>query len=342
MLRHVPHSQLDVQAGGSVPGHAYNAKLLLFHHLPGLLFSSQLLIVNPITNPNRMPSTDLPPVFVSSKRYSPNSFSDPLLSRAPFLERDNSDSSLCCYRDSTSSFYVTLPSSDLERSQYLWPSTTIKLDNVASNRHMREEYKARLRKQFECSNTFRQQFLLFVGQLMHDQAIQKPSSHFPSLTSPRTFQYTPYTDPSLGLVTASETELPSLTVPPKDGFRHRPSILLIPPQPRLTSPLSPFPSYVPLMGPLRRPMPPSKGSRVCLLKQALCNAENGRQMKNVGTHVTLRNFESQSTSMTVNSEDVTMEYTNEKLNKSWVDVSSEDWEMIEMRELPPVNHSYMK
>jgi hypothetical protein len=274
-----------------------------------------------------MASIDLPLGFMlSSKRNCPDSFPNSSLSKAPRLTRCDSGSSPCFYRDLTSSCNVTLPKSDLEKSQYLWPSSTIKLETVASITCMREEYKECLRQQFECSNTFRHQFLLFVAQLMHDQAIQQPSSQFPNFLSSYTSQCTPYTDPSFG------TGLSSLTVPPKDGFCHLPSFLLIPPRPRLTSRLSPFPSFVPLKGPPRRPMPRSKGRGEYLLKQALCNTEPGRQIRELGPRVALRHFESQFSHQVVDSEDVEMNCP-ERLSKSWVDVPCEDWEMIDMGEL---------
>lgn len=276
-------------------------------------------------------------IILSSERTCPDSFSHPSLSKAPRLAPFDYGSSSCFQRDPVWTC-GTLPNSDLERSQYLWPSATIGLERLSSNAHMGEEYKRNLRGEFESSNAFRHQFLLFVAQMLHEQVKQHQpqySLQIPSLLSSFISAQDAEAD-SASFMPLTPTFETAITLSQEHASRQRSSFILDPPRPRVSSRLSDSLQRSPLPGPTRRPMPRSKGRDACLLRQALRNTEKVWLMRGLGPHDSPWEFESQRKPAEADGDgDVVMACSSddEWLSRTWVVVPCEDWDIVDRREL---------
>ena len=269
------------------------------------------------------------------------SFSSPPASKAPRLASSKSISSLSAIHDramacATHPSYSSQPYEELMRNQYIWPDTAVERGRITFHPNPSAAHNANLRKQFEYSHVFRKQFSGFVAQLAYEQALERtirppytrpgPSVDFSLGTS-----VTPFPTGPISQIFSSHAALlrqPSIP-PPKPRRRHS-ARMLIPPRPRVSSPLSPRPPQTPLAGPARRPMPLRKGRDASLLKQAVCNTERGRQIAALGPHAAVKALEAQTNDKT---EDVMMDYPDERLGQSWVVVPCEDWEMVDTGEI---------
>ncbi|GJJ13586.1 hypothetical protein Clacol_007842 [Clathrus columnatus] len=188
--------------------------------------------------------------------------------------------------------HSSVPCHDLSQSQYLPPPPFLDIDSILSemlemstDRYARAVYKSRLREEFDTSQAFRLQVLTFLDYfaslkrncMEEDDGIhQLPFSCVDSTESLVASEkegtnsiasHSRSCSRSVSSSRKSFTQIPN----PVPGRR----TMLLPPRPRLSSPLTPHP-HVPQDGPNpRRPIPKKRRqAEKPLLRQALFNCSN--------------------------------------------------------------------
>ncbi|KAF8524897.1 hypothetical protein BU17DRAFT_63069 [Hysterangium stoloniferum] len=200
------------------------------------------------------------------------------------------------------------PSLVLTRNQFLCPPSTIDPGSLVSDLSNQPRHKPQDDYEYERITESNRQCFLFMMQLeaLRNEPISRSSRYFYNDTPSHTTGEKP--------TTTTLYEIP----PSPCKSRNR----LLPPRPRLTSPLSPDPPHTLLPGPPRRPMPLKRSRITPMLVTALHNSRRGPSQR--GRSRLPVNIAPQIQPSDADEEPYS--HSENRLKKSWMVPPRGDWE----------------